>query len=276
MAGVHAILYVRMPAHFEPYIRAAVFLLVLGLLLGWQKLAPRNKQPAPGGRRISANVFLALLNAGLVRVIAPLGLTGWALAIQGKGWGLLNAQAAGWPGWLRIGIALLVLDLVVYAQHVMFHKSPLLWRFHKVHHADIVLDVTTGIRFHPGEILFSLGLKGGVLLVLGAPPVAVIIFEVLLNATALFNHTNGAMLPRLDRFLRWGVVTPDMHRIHHSTRRDEFNTNFGFNLPWWDHLFGTYKHASAEPLESMEIGMAEHRASLPLGRLLQLPFVTQS
>jgi sterol desaturase/sphingolipid hydroxylase (fatty acid hydroxylase superfamily) len=178
---------------------------------------------------------------------------------------------------LRLSIAaalgFLALDLAIYAQHVAFHKLPLLWRLHRMHHADLAFDVTTGIRFHPGEILLSMAIKLGVIAVLGTPAVAVLIFEVLLNATAMFNHGNVRIPARLERALRWVVVTPDMHRVHHSVRTEETDSNFGFNLPWWDRLFGTYRDQPALGHEAMSIGISAFRDSgeLRIDRMLLQP-----
>ena len=164
---------------------------------------------------------------------------------------------------------MLALDLVIYLQHVMFHAVPLLWRLHRVHHADLGFDVTTGTRFHPLEILLSMGLKGFVIAALGPPPVAVLVFEVLLNATSMFNHGNVRIPERIDRVLRRVVVTPDMHRVHHSIEVDEANSNFGFNLPWWDRLFGTYREAPRAPHEDLTIGIRGLREPAEVARSLQ-------
>jgi len=189
-----------------------------------------------------------------------------------RGWGVLNQVSA--PAALTIIAAVLFLDLAIYLQHVMFHAVPMFWRLHMVHHADVDFDVTTGLRFHPVEIVLSMLIKLAVVLFLGPPVVAVLIFEVLLNATAMFNHGNVRIVPSFDRALRWFVVTPDMHRVHHSVIRQETNSNFGFNLPWWDRLLGTYRAQPAAGQESMTIGLEQYqeqrRQTLPW--LLVLPF----
>jgi sterol desaturase/sphingolipid hydroxylase (fatty acid hydroxylase superfamily) len=159
------------------------------------------------------------------------------------------------PSWATFLVALVLLDLAVYFQHVVFHAVPALWRLHRVHHADADYDVTTGLRFHPVEILLSLGIKCAVIAALGAPVLAVLVFEVLLNAASMFNHANARLPLVVDRWLRWFVVTPDMHRVHHSVVSDEMNSNFGFNLPWWDRLFGTYRGQPAAGHEGMRIGV---------------------
>jgi sterol desaturase/sphingolipid hydroxylase (fatty acid hydroxylase superfamily) len=178
------------------------------------------------------------------------------------------------PGWVAVLLAVVALDLAIYLQHVLFHAVPALWRLHRVHHADLEVDVTTGARFHPIEILISMGLKLGVVAALGAPAVGVLAFEVLLNATSLFNHSNVRMPAGLDRLLRWVVVTPDMHRVHHSIAVRETNSNFGFNLPWWDRLFGTYRGQPAAGHGSMTVGIEQFRdpAEQRLDRMLTQPF----
>jgi sterol desaturase/sphingolipid hydroxylase (fatty acid hydroxylase superfamily) len=194
-----------------------------------------------------------------------------AFLAESKGWGLFNILPL--PAWLAIPPAVLLLDLTIYGQHVAFHAVPLLWRLHRTHHADLEFDVTTGLRFHPGEILLSMAIKLAAVAVLGAPPLAVLIFEILLNATSLFNHGNVRLPLGLDRLLRLIVVTPDMHRVHHSIDRPETNSNFGFNLPWWDRLFGTYRAQPALGHERMTIGIDKFRdpRELRLDRMLWQP-----
>ena len=170
----------------------------------------------------------------VVRILFPTAAVGVALICEARGWGLLHWMSV--PLGVATLVSVLLLDLAIYAQHVMFHWVPALWRLHRMHHADLDIDVTTGVRFHPIEILLSMGIKFGVVAALGAPAVAVLAFEVLLNATSMFNHSNVRMPALLDRVLRWIVVTPDMHRVHHSIAARETNSNFGFNLPWWDRL----------------------------------------
>jgi sterol desaturase/sphingolipid hydroxylase (fatty acid hydroxylase superfamily) len=178
------------------------------------------------------------------------------------------------PVWASVLVAVMALDLAIYLQHVLFHAVPALWRLHRMHHADQEIDVTTGARFHPIEILLSMGIKLGVVAALGAPAAAVLIFEVLLNATAMFNHSNVRMPTWLDRGLRWVVVTPDMHRVHHSIVARETNSNFGFNLPWWDRLFGTYRGQPAAGHDAMIVGIEQFRepAEQRLDRMLTQPF----
>jgi sterol desaturase/sphingolipid hydroxylase (fatty acid hydroxylase superfamily) len=190
-------------------------------------------------------------------LVYPAAAAGVALFAKQRGWGLLNA--VDWPIWAEAAVAVVVLDFVVYLQHVMFHAIPALWRLHMVHHADLDLDASSGVRFHPGEIVISLGIKASAIVALGAPPLAVLIFEVVLNATSIFNHSNLYLPLGLDRVLRLIVVTPDMHRVHHSTVVRESNHNFGFNLPWWDRLLGTYQPQPGAGHEGMDIGLSQFR-----------------
>jgi sterol desaturase/sphingolipid hydroxylase (fatty acid hydroxylase superfamily) len=196
-----------------------------------------------------------------------------ALLAQERHWGLLNNVPL--PPWLGVVFGVMALDLAIYLQHVLFHAIPTLWRLHMVHHADLDIDVTTGLRFHPIEIVLSMGLKLMAVTLLGASPSAVLVFEVALNATAMFSHSNMRLPVWFDRWLRLFVVTPDMHRVHHSVIIRETNSNYGFNLPWWDRLFGTYKAQPDRSHDGMTIGLAQFRdpARLTLHRLLALPFV---
>jgi len=209
----------------------------------------------------------------VVRFIFPAAAVGLAVLAAERGWGLLNQVSA--PAVPTIVAAVLFLDLAIYLQHVMFHAIPVLWRLHMVHHADVDFDVTTGLRFHPVEIVLSMLIKLGVVLLLGPSAVAVLIFEVLLNATAMFNHGNVRIALPLDRVVRWFVVTPDMHRVHHSVVVRETNSNFGFNLPWWDRLFGTYTAQPAAGHDDMTIGLEQYqeqrRQTLPW--MLVQPFI---
>src|SRR3546814_8528775 len=197
---------------------------------------PRRRREIPRLTRWSGNLGVVAVDTLLLRLAFPVVAVGFAALAEQRGWGLLNNVDA--PAWLAFLASLLVLDLAIYLQHVMFHAVPALWRLHRMHHADLELDVTTGLRFHPVEILLSMGIKIGVVAALGPPAAAVLVFEVLLNATSMFNHANLRLPLGLDRVLRWLVVTPDMHRVHHSIRPEETNSNFGFNLPWWDRLLG--------------------------------------
>ncbi len=255
----------------EPYIRLGAFLGVFALMALWEFMAPRRRLSVSRWVRWPNNLAIVALDTLLVRVIFPAAAVGLALVGEQRGWGLLNAVAI--PDWLKIAAAVVALDLVIYLQHVMFHAVPALWRLHRMHHADLDFDVTTGVRFHPVEILLSMLIKLAAVVALGAPALAVLIFEVLLNATSMFNHSNVRMPVVLDRVLRWIVVTPEMHRVHHSILPHETNSNFGFNAPWWDRLFGTYRAQPEAGHERMTIGIAQFRdpRELWLDRLLLQP-----
>jgi sterol desaturase/sphingolipid hydroxylase (fatty acid hydroxylase superfamily) len=215
---------------------------------------------------------VVLIDTVLARIVAPIGAVGFALLAQSRGWGLFNVIV--WPNWLELLVALLVLDLAIYFQHRAFHYVPALWRLHRMHHADLDVDVTTGARFHPIEILLSLGIKFAVIVSLGASALAVLIFEIALNATSMFNHSNIRVSSAIERLLRWLVVTPDMHRVHHSIIRRETDSNFGFNLPWWDRLFRTYRPEPEAGHEGMTLGIEQFRdpKELRLDRMLAQPF----
>jgi len=257
----------------EPLVRLSAFAGVFVIMAVWEALAPRRARSLPRLARWPSNLVLVALNTILLRVIFPIAAVGMAYFSAAHGWGLIHAL--GWSGWPVALLSVVLLDLAIYLQHVLFHAVPVLWRLHRVHHADLDIDVTTGARFHPIEILLSMLIKLAVVAVLGAPPAAVLIFEVLLNATAMFNHANAKLPVSLDRVLRLLVVTPDMHRVHHSLLADETNSNFGFNLPWWDRLCGTYKAQPAAGHTSMTIGLDGLREPLRCARLdglLLIPF----
>ncbi|MBI1330945.1 MAG: sterol desaturase family protein [Alphaproteobacteria bacterium] len=257
----------------EPIIRLGFFVTVLLIVAGWEAAAPRRRRAVPRRTRWPNNLGIVAVNTIILRLVSPTAAVGLALLGEQRGWGLLNNVAM--PSWADVVIAIVSLDLAIYLQHVMFHAVPVLWRVHRVHHADIDFDVTTGLRFHPVEILLSMGIKLGVVGALGAPAVGVLLFEVLLNATSMFNHANASLPRAFDRVLRWIVVTPDMHRVHHSVVPDETNSNFGFNLPWWDQLFGTYRPQPGAGHDGMMIGLDVFRepAELRLDRMLLQPLM---
>jgi sterol desaturase/sphingolipid hydroxylase (fatty acid hydroxylase superfamily) len=256
----------------ELAIRVSFFAVVFAAMALWEVGAPRRVLVAGRRRRWPNNLGVLLVDVIFVRVLIPAAAVGAALFAAGRGWGLFHVAG------LRLSVAtllgFLVLDLVIYAQHVVFHKVPLLWRLHRMHHADLDLDVTTGGRFHPFEILISMLIKIATVIAFGIPVVAVVLFEVVLNATSLFNHANVSMPRALDRILRLLVVTPDMHRVHHSILRRETDSNFGFNLPWWDRFFGTYRAAPEAGHDRITIGLPIFRdpRELRLDRLLTQPF----
>ena len=256
----------------EPVIRLGSFAGIFGLMAIWEILASRRELTTGKGRRWLGNLSLVVLDTLVVRLLFPTAALGMATMVKDLGWGVLNVVSV--PYWAAVLISVVVLDLAIYLQHVMFHALPALWRLHRVHHADLDLDVTSGSRFHPIEIVLSMFIKLGVISLLGPPLLGVLIFEVVLNALAMFNHANARIPLPLDRVLRWIIVTPDMHRVHHSVEKPEHNTNFGFNLSCWDRVLGTYKDQPAKGHEWMIIGLKSFRErswqSLP--RLLSMPF----
>lgn len=256
----------------ETAIRLTAFAGILALMAAWEVLSPRRPQAVGRARRWPANLGIVVLNSLVLRLVFPLAAVSVALLGEARGWGLL--QAAQLPAWLEVAVAVILLDFAIYLQHVLFHAVPLLWRLHRMHHTDLEFDVTTGARFHPIEILLSMIIKLGVVAALGAPAVAVLVFEVLLNASSMFNHANVRLPERLDRVLRRIVVTPDMHRVHHSVVPRETNSNFGFNLPWWDRIFGTYRAQPQAGHDAMIIGIHQFRdpLELRLDRMLMQPF----
>ena len=258
----------------EPAVRLGAFFGMFALMAAWEALAPRRARLLPRRVRWLHNLALVALNGLILRLLFPVAAVGFALLAAERGWGLLKAFDI--PFWWAFALSVIALDFAIYLQHVLFHAVPLLWRLHQVHHADADIDVTTGTRFHPIEILLSMLIKFAAVAVLGAPAAAVLVFEVLLNATAMFNHANLRLSGPVDRWLRWILVTPEMHRIHHSMEVVETNSNFGFNLPWWDRLFGTYRERARLPQENMAIGVkgiTGSDAAVKLTGLLVLPFL---
>lgn len=255
----------------EPLVRLIAFAAVLLTIIVCERLAPRRPQHLRGARW-RGNFGCAVLDTLIVRLFFPAAAVGAALVAGSRGWGLFNVVAA--PTWIAVAASAVVLDLAVYLQHVLFHAVPPLWRVHRMHHSDPDIDVTTGIRFHPVEAVLSMLLKAGVVVALGAPVVAVLIFEVLLNAASMFTHANVRVPPRLDAVLRWWLVTPDMHRVHHSVDAHETNSNFGFALSWWDRMLGTYRAQPAAGHDGMTIGIESFRdpRELRLDRMLLQPF----
>lgn len=257
----------------EPTIRLGIFTLVFAVMALWEWVAPRRARSVPRAARWPSNLGLLAVNALVARVALPMAAVGVATAVEARGGGLL--PLLGLPGWAQFLVALVVLDLVIYLQHVLFHASPVLWRLHRMHHADTDVDATNGLRFHTLEILLSMLLKMAVVWALGPPAAAVVVFEVLLNALAVFNHSNVALPKGVDRWLRLLVVTPDMHRVHHSWHAEEHNSNYGFNLTVWDRLFRTYRAQPKDGHQGMMLGLPEFRASewRRLDRMLVQPFV---
>lgn len=256
---------------FEPAIRLTAFLGVLAAMALWEIAAPRRRRDIPRVIRWTNNLALVVIDTAILRLTFPILAVGLAVLAEEGGWGLFNAVDI--PVWIAVIASMLLLDLAIYLQHVMFHAIPALWRLHRMHHADLDFDATTGLRFHPIEILISMAIKLAIVAALGPPAIAVLLFEVILNATALFNHANINLPTSVDRWLRWIVVTPDMHRVHHSVDPRETNSNYGFNLPWWDRLLGTYVAQPAKGHEGMDIGLEQFRTrrDLWIDRMLIQP-----
>ena len=260
----------------EPAIRLGFFVGVFAIVALWELAAPRRALTVSKALRWGSNLGLVAINTLVLRLLFPLAAVGVAAFGAANGWGLLNHFEV--PFWLAVPLAVIAMDFVIWLQHVMVHAVPALWRLHLVHHADLDYDLTTGARFHPIEIALSMLIKFATITVLGPPVLAVVIFEVLLNATAMFNHGNIRLPAGVDRMLRWFVVTPDMHRVHHSVEDDETNSNFGFNLPWWDRLFGTYRAQPRAGHEAIAIGTHGHTDPREVARLdgmLLMPFKGQ-
>ncbi len=263
-----------MESSSEVTVRLSCFASVFTIMALWELAAPRRHLQVAKPLRWTSNLGLVALNTVIVRVALPTGAVSMADIAQQRGWGLFNYVEL--PEWAAVVLAMISLDLAIYLQHVLFHAVPILWRLHRVHHADLDCDVSTGLRFHTIEIVLSMGIKLAAIVILGAPALAVLLFEVFLNATSMFNHTNARLAHWLDRWLRLFVVTPDMHRVHHSAVPQETNSNFGFNLPWWDFLFGTYRAQPAAGHDEMTIGLSQFRDKQQVDRLpgmLALPFV---
>ena len=260
----------------EKQIRLAIFFGVFVVMALWEIVAPRRQLTQPKSIRWLNNIGINVLNTIIIRLLFPAAAVGMAVFVQEKQWGLFH--------WLELSalveviVGLLLLDLAIYGQHVMVHYVPLFWRFHRMHHADLDLDVTSGARFHPVEIIFSMLLKFLIISLIGPPIVAVFLFEAILNGAAMFNHSNVRIPVALDRVLRWFIVTPDMHRVHHSIIVKETNSNFGFNFPWWDRLFRTYRYQPEQGQLGMTIGIDNFRDTKTcewLPGMLKIPFIRQ-
>lgn len=259
---------------YELVIRLTAFCSVFAIMALWEIASPCRTPRYPRSRRWPGNIGIVALNTLLLRLLFPAAAVGMALFTTEAGWGVLNLVSL--PLWAAVLCAVIILDMVIYLQHVMVHAVPMLWRLHRVHHADPDYDLTTGARFHPVEIILSMLIKMATIAVLGPPAVAVVIFEVLLNAMAMFNHANISLPPRLDRLLRWIIVTPDMHRVHHSVEPEETNSNFGFNLSIWDRLMGTYRRQPRVGQQRMDIGIISLRdpqSTIRLRGMLMIPFL---
>ena len=258
----------------EITIRLCFFAGVFVVMAAWEIFAPRRALTVSKAVRWANNLGLVLLNTVLLRLMFPAAAIGMAAFTSAQGWGLLNHFEV--PALLSVTIAVIGMDFVIWLQHVVVHAVPALWRLHRVHHADLDYDLTTGARFHPIEIVLSMLIKFATIMVLGPPVIAVMIFEVILNGMAMFNHGNVRLPLALDSLLRRVIVTPDMHRVHHSVEDDEANSNFGFNLSVWDRLFGTYRDQPRGGQLGMTIGIHRYRDPVQVDRLpgmLMLPFI---
>lgn len=254
-------------------IRVIIFFIVFIMVASAETVVPRRKLMLSKAHRWFTNIVIVALNPVVVKSIFPILPIGLSILALEKGWGMFNLIDI--PHWLKVVVSVMLLDLAVYTQHVLHHSIHILWRLHMVHHADMEIDLTTGLRFHPIEILISMAIKLSVIMALGTPPLAVLIFEVAINATSMFNHGNIHIPVKVDKIIRLLVVTPDMHRVHHSVIVRETNSNYGFNLPWWDRLFGTYRAQPAKGHTNMTIGIASYQnpTKLNLIRLLIMPFI---
>ncbi len=257
----------------EAIVRTLAFFGVFGVMALWEVIAPRRVLARPKSERWVINITITAVNTLLARLLMPGFAWGVALMAKENGWGLLYMLDI--PVLAAFLVTILLLDLAIYAQHVAFHHIPMFWRLHRVHHLDLDVDVTTGLRFHPGEIILSLFIKGAVIIAIGADPIAVVLFEIVLNASAMFNHANVRLFKPLDAGLRMVVVTPDMHRVHHSVIVPETNSNFGFFLSAWDRIFRTYKAQPEKGHPDMKIGQIEARdhRGLTLLALIAHPFL---
>lgn len=269
--------FIEAVAGHEQAIRLGFFLGILAIMAVWEILAPKRVLTVSKTVRWTNNLGLVFFNSFIVRLIFPAAAVGVAAFASAHGWGLFNYYSV--PPVLAIALTIVAMDFIIYLQHVLVHAVPVLWRLHRVHHADLDFDVTTGARFHPFEIILSMLIKFATIVVLGAPVVAVIIFEVVLNAMSMFNHGNVGLPVGLDRALRWFIVTPDMHRVHHSIEADETNSNFGFNLSIWDRMFGTWREQSRAGHQGMTIGIREFREPRQaswIDGMLAIPFIGEA
>ncbi|RUO23245.1 fatty acid hydroxylase [Aliidiomarina iranensis] len=260
---------------YEIWLRLSAFLGLLALFLSWEGIAPKRSRERARRSRWLSNGGIIIIDSIALRLVFPTAAIGVALWAAEAQFGLLYL-APNLPVWLHVILAILVLDFAIWLQHLTFHHVPFLWRLHRMHHSDVDVDVTTAVRFHPAEMILSMLIKMAVVVLIGAPAAAVLLFEVILNGTSMFNHSNIKVPRKAEKVLRWFLVTPDMHRVHHSWHKRETNSNFGFNLPWWDKLFGTYRAQPEDGHENMVLGLHEFREAKgnSLHRLLLQPLVT--
>ena len=260
----------------EAQIRVCVFAGIFAAIALWELIAPRRFLQVSRIFRWANNLGIVVINTIILRLLFPAAAVGAAIFATSYNFGLFNFVL--WPIWIEVLFSLIVLDLLIYAQHVMFHAFPTLWRVHRIHHADVDFDVSTGVRFHPIEILLSMMIKMAAIVVLGAAPLAVIIFEVLLNGTSMFNHGNIKLPQLVDKWVRFVLVTPDMHRVHHSVIAEETDRNFGFNLSCWDRIFGTYKAQPYAGHRNMAVGLEQFREPRmqSLWKLILMPILNEN
>ncbi len=259
-------------SNLELIIRLSFFFGIFAIMALWELKSPRRPLRGSKQFRWLNNIGLTFFNTLLLRLLFPAAAVGVALYASQQQWGLLNQIDL--PLWFEIILAVIILDFCIYLQHRLFHRVPMLWQLHMMHHSDVDLDVTSGARFHPIEIILSMLIKMALICLLGPAIVAVVIFEVILNAVAMFNHSNVRIPLHIDRVLRRFVVTPDMHRVHHSVIKGETNSNYGFNLPWWDRLFGSYCAQPSKGHDEMTIGLTQFQQPQAQSFLwmLRLPF----
>jgi len=256
----------------EANVRLGFFCAVFGVMAIWELLSPRRRQEIPRLFRWSNNLALVVMDTIIIRFTFPILAVSAAVLVEDRSFGFFHLVNI--PSVVVFILSMLLLDLIIYFQHRIFHNIPWFWRLHRMHHADLEFDVTTGIRFHPLEIVISMAIKLSAIAILGLPALAVLLFEIVLNATSLFNHSNLRLPAPVDRALRLFLVTPDMHRVHHSIRVRETNSNFGFNFPWWDKIFGTYQDQPVDGHEKMIIGLTLFREAecLRIDKMLLQPF----
>lgn len=257
----------------ESTVRLSAFLSIFACMALWELLAPRRQLTVRKSQRWLNNLGLVVVNTLVIRFIFPAAAVGTAVWAETQQIGLIH-----WLEWNQLWWVVLtsvvLLDLFIWYQHLLFHKIPLLWRLHRVHHADLDFDLTTGLRFHPIEVLLSMFIKAALILLFGFPAIAVLVFEIVLNGCAMITHSNIRLPSKLDGLIRTLFVTPDMHRVHHSWRVEEANSNYGFNLAIWDKLFGTYRRDSVDGQQGIIFGITQvpNKAAVPLPKLLTLPF----
>jgi len=261
----------------EPIIRMSFFFGMIILMGSWELYAPKKAPTISKAYRWVNNLGLVFFNSFIIKILLPIASTSVAVLAMQNNWGVLNYYEI--PTWIGVIVFIVVMDLIIYFQHIMVHAIPIFWRLHRVHHADLDYDTTTGSRFHPIEIVLSMFIKFTAIVLIGPSVIAVILFEIILNAMAMFNHGNVSLNKTLDKYLRYFIVTPDMHRVHHSIEQHETNSNFGFNISLWDRIFGTYKQDAKAGQENMIIGIqdiTEKKQTNNIFGMLMIPFIKRN